>query len=50
MLGARIAALLAPATYLFGLIIALCWFLGICGPLLFLWEAYLWLSRALLDN
>jgi hypothetical protein len=50
MIGVRLAALLAPVTYLFGLIFAMCWLFHICEPLLFVWEGYLWLSRVMLDN
>jgi hypothetical protein len=48
MLGARIAAFLAPLTCLFGVIIALCWFLGICEPILFVFSIYQWLNDVLL--
>jgi hypothetical protein len=50
MLGARLAAFLAPVTYIIGLIFALCWLFRICGPLEFLWSVYLWLSQALLGE
>ena len=48
MIGVRLAALLAPLTYILALIFALCWLFGICGPLEMLWSAYIWISDALL--
>jgi hypothetical protein len=50
MFGAKLAALLAPIIYLFGLSFALCWFLGICEPILFVIDIYQWLNDVLLNN
>jgi hypothetical protein len=50
MFGVRLAALFAPVIYLFGLSIALCWFLGICEPILFVINIYQWMERVILNN
>ena len=50
MIRTRLAVFLAPFLYAFGLILGLCWLFHICGPLMFLWDLYLNLSRALLGE